>query len=103
MTKKRVSIAFKVSVTYFLCVIGLFLGYEASLKSSEHGGFVPGILLALITMPGVNYGGSIAAFFHCKSASICEHFSGFVIPGCFNTVVIYFLARGVFNAWDERK
>lgn len=102
MTTKRLSTAFKASITYFSLVMLVLLWYESSLGKTEFGGLIPGLLLVFITMPSSAFGGSAAAFFGCASGSLCEHLSAFLFAGGLNTLGVYAALRIICSAWEKR-
>lgn len=103
MTETRISTAFKVSVAYFAFVMLVLLWYESSLGETEYGGMIPGLILVLITMPGIILGGSVAAFFQCTRYSICEHVIGSLFGGGINAIVLYMVLRVISKGWKKGK
>lgn len=103
MTNNRISTAFKISAAYFAFVMLVLLWYESSLGKTEYGGMIPGLILVLITMPGITLGGSVAVFFQCTRYSICEHVIGSLFGGGINAIALYMLLRFISKAWKKGK
>ena len=80
MKSKCITIPLSVSTAYFLLVMVILLWYELSLGKTEFGGMIPGLVLALITIPGLFYEGWVTALFNCPRYSTCEHIVGAVLP-----------------------
>ncbi len=89
---KGIGLPTLISVAYFSLVMLILLTYEWGLR---HGmGFIEGILLLLITLPGfllqnLLLGGSFGPFFGCPQTSTCAHVLDAVLAGGITAVGIF--------------
>lgn len=94
MKQGRIAVALTLATGYFLLVMGVLIWYEHSLER-ENGGLLSGLVLAVITIPGVLYAGPVAALINCPRYSTCEHVVGAVFAGGVNAIIIFVVVHAI--------
>ena len=102
MAKKRIYVAASISAIYFFLVMLVLYWYESSLGHGENSGLIPGLVLVLITMPGVGFSRAVTSLFGCAQYSTCEHIVGAVCGATLNAILLFLIVLGVASTLSRR-
>ncbi len=94
MKQGRIAVALTLATAYFLLVLGVLIWYEHSLER-ETGGFLSGLVLVVITIPGVLYVRPVVALFSCPLYSTCEHVVVAIFSGGVNAIIIFVVVYAI--------